>query len=121
MENIGRLPSVTKRFDDLSNEKQFQFAFYCDFCGAKYRIDPIPFSVPNAPETFKDFTETQKLIWESEHDDAYERANQEALITFARCRSCGKMLCDDCALDYNNLLCPDCGKTKNTEVMEHGK
>ncbi|HBU11980.1 MAG TPA: hypothetical protein DEB31_04415 [Clostridiales bacterium] len=108
MENGGRLPSVTKKIDDLSGALKFQFMFYCDYCGAKYRIVPIPFSVPDAPERVEDFTEAQKLIWESEHEDAYERANREALVTFRKCTVCGKTVCEDCAPENKQPVCPAC-------------
>ena len=104
----ARLPSVTRRIDDDSDPCKFQFTLYCDLCGLKYRSESIPFSVRDAPLTFDDFSNAQKLIWESEHDDAYERANQSALLTFTRCSNCGCAVCEDCITDCANPVCNDC-------------
>jgi len=108
MTGDNRLPSVTKRIDDESDAKQFQFTLYCDCCGMRFRNQPIPFSVASAPDRFEDFTLIQRMIWEAEHDDAYERANQHALITLFRCAVCGSAVCEDCATDYDTPVCPDC-------------
>ena len=104
------LPSVTKKIDDDSDEKIFQFTFYCDLCGTKYRSESIAFSVQDAPCKFNNFTNAQKLIWGSEHEDAYERANQCALLVFTRCRICGDTFCEDCAADCGDSICAACAK-----------
>lgn len=108
----GWLPSVTKRMDDASNAKSFQFTLYCDCCGERYETAPIPFSVADAPETLGAFTEAQRMIWEAEHEDAYERANQYALIAFTPCTICGRAICEDCAIDSERPTCPDCKKKR---------
>jgi hypothetical protein len=114
MAREGWLPSVTKRFDDESDAEKFQFTLYCDCCGERYRTEPIPFSAAGAPDKTEDFTEAQRMIWEAEHEDAYERANQYALITFTPCSDCGRAICEDCAIDWERPVCPDC-KKKRTE------
>lgn len=104
------LSSVTKRIDDTSTAKNFQFILYCDSCGERYDTKPIRFSVADAPDKLESFTELQKMIWETEHEDAYERANQYALITFTPCTNCGRAICPDCAIDWECPTCPDCQK-----------
>jgi hypothetical protein len=98
--------------DDESDARKFQFVFYCDCCGEKYRASPILFSVLNTPDHFENFTAAQKLIWEAEHDDAYERAHQHALLDFTACKVCGRMICEDCATPYQHPVCPDCREKK---------
>ena len=117
----GRLPSVTKRIEDESNVKQFQFSLFCDCCGVRFRTEPIPFSVKDAPERADDFTTAQKMIWEAEHDDAYERANQNAMITFNRCMICGAAVCEDCVCDSDRPICPKCRKQENVILLEIGR
>ena len=109
----ARLPSVTRRMDDDSDTRGFRFTLYCDRCGAPYRAETIPYSVRDAPRRFEAFTKAQSLIWESEHGDAYERANQHALLAFTRCRICGGAFCEDCAIDCADDLCADCAKNSN--------
>ena len=36
------------------------------------------------------------MLWEQEHQAAFEQANLEAHFHFNRCPLCGKWVCDDC-------------------------
>lgn len=98
---------------DESNAKQFQFTFYCDCCGMGFQTQAIPFSAANAPNRCEDFTVAQKLIWDTEHEDAYERGNREALIRLPNCEDCGKHICDVCSGEFlEDTVCPDCRKKR---------
>lgn len=104
-----RLPPLTKRMTDESDTMRFCFTFYCDCCGAGYRTQDIFFSQEKAPVSFKDFTNAQKLIWNAEHEDAYERGNRSALLVFTPCEECGKYICETCAGELEtDTLCPAC-------------
>lgn len=104
-----RLPPVTKRMTDESDTKRFRFTFYCDFCGAGYLTQDILFSAETAPDRFEDFTNSQKLIWDAEHEDAYERGNRSAMLVFIPCEECGKYICETCGGELeSDTICPEC-------------
>jgi hypothetical protein len=116
MEKNQGLPPVTRRMTDESGAKKFLFTFYCDFCGAGFQTSAIPFSVANAPERREKFTTAQKLVWDSEHEDACERGNREALIRFPPCEDCGQHICDICGGELaEDRVCPDCRKKRGEQ------
>jgi hypothetical protein len=102
--------------DDESDAKKFQFIFYCDCCGQGYRTPPIPFSVRVAPDNTEDFTPAQRLIYETEYEDAYERGNLDALTTFVTCEICGRRVCEDCAEGGRGYVCRNCRAKPKDEL-----
>ena len=113
MLNKSFLPPLTQKITDESTIKEFIFTFYCDHCGTGYQTPPIPFTGAIKDGDLKHLTKTQKLIWEAEHEDAYERANQRALLIFTPCAQCGKMICEDCQDELAKVtLCPTCRNNK---------
>jgi hypothetical protein len=95
--------------DDESDAKKFQFVFYCDCCGQGYRSAPIRFSVAGTSDHIENFTAAQKLIYEAEYEDAYERGNRNALITFKPCEVCRRRVCEDCTDGQEfDHICSDC-------------
>ena len=121
MGKIGGLPPVTKKMTDESDEKKFQFTFYCDCCAAGFRTLEIPFSAANAPPRFKDFSGAQRLIWDAEHEDAYERGNREALIRLPACEDCGRHICEICNGEFaEDTLCPDCRGIRDMQNYNMG-
>jgi len=81
------LKPITKRYDDLSTPDSFQFVFYCDRCGAIWKSGERGFEPP-ADEQIR------PILWNREHEEAYEQANREAVAWFSR-SGCGR-ICDDC-------------------------
>jgi hypothetical protein len=112
------LPSITRKLDDESDAKVFQFVFYCDCCGQGYRTAPIPFSVRDAPDRTEEFTPAQKLIYETEYDDAYERGNLDALSVFEVCETCGRRICEDCSEGGIGYVCRDCRAKQEDEAKQ---
>lgn len=111
---MGRLPSITKKMTDESNDRQFQFTFYCDTCGKAFQTSIIPFSgaSDNDISFEKRSPYIKSLIWYSEYEDAFERSNKEALIRFNYCNACGKYFCSDCAGDIIvDTICLKCKKS----------
>lgn len=101
------LPPVTKRYDDCSTDQWFRFSFYCDECGAKWESEQYPFSMQDANPKSDGDKNALALLWKTEHDAAYERANTEALFQFNRCPACGKRVCDKCFLVTEDV-CSSC-------------
>lgn len=102
------LSPVTKKITDHSTDYSFEFTFHCDLCGKKWRSTLLQYS--NKAEALN--KSALALLWQTEHDAAYERANQEAIRQFNRCPKCGKMVCNECfILDVDpdeNDLCKEC-------------
>lgn len=98
------LKSVTKRFHDQSTDTAFRFVFYCDLCGKAWESDAYPFDDPFAGNAEGGEKRARDILWRTEHDAAYERANLEARLHFNRCERCGKNVCDDC---YELCVCSD--------------
>ena len=90
------LPPVTRKFKDLSTERYYQFAFYCDACGAVWTSERYPFCGQRETPMGAEEQKAMDLLWKTDHTAAYERANQEAMLHFNKCPLCGKRVCDDC-------------------------
>ncbi|MBU9728464.1 hypothetical protein [Diplocloster modestus] len=103
------LPPLTKRFRNESDNKTFRFTFYCDYCGTGYQAPTTPFSGAGEVRDDAELPPLQRLLWQTEYEDAYERANRQALYHFTRCAECGKVVCEDCLDEFEDIpLCPDC-------------
>lgn len=103
------LKPITRRYHDMSVYKYFQFEFYCDRCGSNWTSEKYPFSLAeDKPKTLSE-KETRYIIWKVEHDNAYERANVEAVLHFNKCLECGMRVCDMCYSELDNN-CLDCDK-----------
>lgn len=108
------LPPITKQYKDLSTTQYFQFRFYCDCCGDYWDSEKYPFSLRDETPKSKERKTVYELIWQSEHYDAYERANNEAAFHFNLCRKCGKRVCQDC-FEELDFYCKECAKGNQTE------
>lgn len=115
----SRLPALTEKCTDESTEREFRFTFYCECCGTGFQTPALPFSGADGVGGFHTFTTAQTLIWQAEHEDAYERANQQAMFYFQPCMGCGKKICEDCTDELaDEALCPDCRRARREEVGE---
>lgn len=111
------LPPITKKYVDLSTKDYFLFRFLCDCCGDFWESEKYPFSQCDKAPKNSDEQYVQELIWRSEHDAAYERANNEALFHFSKCSNCGRRLCDKC-FDEGYFICKQCGAREKTKKGE---
>lgn len=103
------LPSITKRYNDHSTYRFFQFSFYCDECGSVWTSEQYPYSLRDSLPSGPGEEYAHNIIWKAEHDTAYERANTEALFHFNLCTECGKRVCDNCFSEFNSV-CRKCSK-----------
>lgn len=110
------MEAITKRWEDESDMKLFKFSFFCDCCGKKAVTLEYKFESGFKPKLFmsEDERKARELIWQKDHDAAYERANNEAALQFTRCPKCGRRVCEDC---YSVLddLCTDCAKEERDQ------
>ncbi len=91
---------ATKRWEDRSTTKEFQFVFFCDCCQ-----QPILSPVYRSESGFRtkllisrSERRARELIWQRDHESAYERANLDMLQNHLhRCEICGEHICGDCA------------------------
>jgi len=124
MRNLG-IP-LTKHTDDLSDQGNFKFSFFCDCCEKNWISPSIPFSFGKF-SSFK-HEETMKLIWAWEHQMAFEQANLEAHFHFNNCSECNSWVCNACYEPENEEhsgRCKECsekkGKSKNTTRKKNHK
>ena len=97
---------ITRKYTNVSTEEAFQFVFYCDRCGKEWQSAPCAFDMKGF-----EHDNIRAMLWDKQHEDAYEHANREAGERFIRCPVCGCRVCDDCF--YN-------GPQMETLVEEHG-
>ena len=103
------LAPITKKMEDHSDEKQFSFSFCCDVCQQPWHSVPMNFSAGK----------TGSALWEREHEAAYERANQEAMLHFNRCPVCKQWVCDECFhMDESGDACESCLKQHDNQKKE---
>ena len=85
---------LTRQATDNSGEKNFTFSFFCDTCGREWKSQEKLFM--EGGFTGIKHEGTRKMLWEREHQAAFEQANLEAHMHFNCCPLCGKWVCDDC-------------------------
>lgn len=111
------LPPITEKYSDLSARTYFLFRFMCDCCGEYWESEKYPFSQRDAVPKTEDEKYAHDLIWMSEHEAAYERANNEAVLHFNRCKKCARRVCDKCFAELEDfcLECANKGQTREGE------
>ena len=109
------LKTITKLFRDRSTDRFFQFSFYCDSCGKEWTSEEYPFVHGFSDKLTEDERRAKEILWRSDHDAAFERANLEARLRLNACKSCGSVVCDECfAMEEEDDLCVDCASRKNS-------
>ena len=110
------LDAVTKKYGDASTEEQFHFSFFCDCCGKVVSTTKLAFHPGFEKKLFLSRTaqRARELVWQRDHDSAYERANVEALKKLNRCVMCGAAICNDCTVECDEAdgktVCVKCAK-----------
>lgn len=97
------LKPVTKKITDESQGGTYRFTFYCDICGNPWHNDPCS-SVTVSASVDEKACERAR-----DRNDAYERANHEAIFHFNRCPVCKRWVCQDCfRLLPEGDICKEC-------------
>jgi len=145
MGNDDTLIPFTDNFEDNSTDAGFQFTFFCDKCHEGYKTSfrkskttnrggllrtfgdaagtlgrltgksNIGYSLDRGTDVLGDRFDGQSAAWQKEHQQAFERAQNETKGRFNRCPKCTTWVCDNCwneAVD----LCIDCAPREGVEV-----
>lgn len=105
------LASITKKYCDHSTDKDFAFSFFCDYCGDEWKSEVYAFSLCDSPAETEAEKRAHEILWKAEHDAAYERANNEAILHFNKCQSCGDRVCDNCFCIFEDV-CLHCSPSE---------
>lgn len=101
------LRAFTELYTDESTETEFSFTFYCDICNNSWKSVPVPFSGREQKVLFGAVPVRKTGRWKQEHEQAFERANQEAMMHFNRCPICKRWVCDK-DFDIDDAACSIC-------------
>jgi hypothetical protein len=78
-------------------------------CGKEWRSDTYTFDLKGFELPIDE--KIRSMLWNQQHEEAYERANREAGAVFSRCQDCGCRICDDCLIQVElekDGKCKDC-------------
>lgn len=118
-----------RNYADQSTERGFQFEFYCDRCGSGYRTEfqtsatgMVSEALDVASGLFGGLMghvanvgdRVHSAAWEKAHDQAFEKAVQEAMPQFKQCRRCSQWV-DEICWNHERGLCKDCAPDVEAE------
>jgi hypothetical protein len=121
----------TRNHSDLSNNRGFQFEFYCDRCGSGFRTPfkpSITGSVTGALGTASnlfgsifnkaaDLSESVRSAnWERERDAAFQDAMKTLRPEFLQCPRCSSWVCKKSCWNAKRGLCKNCAPDLATEM-----
>lgn len=114
------LKSITKKMQDRSTDQFFKFSFYCDRCGKEWTSEPYSFEHSFSDNLTQAERSARDIMWRTDHDLAFQRANLEARLRFNQCGSCHNIVCDECfAMEEDDDLCVDCASRKNSPDQQN--
>jgi hypothetical protein len=116
------LIQFVNNYDDLSNERGYQFKFHCDKCGNGYMTQfqtstiGMAESVLNVASSFLSgfggagnaAHEVERAVGGRLHDAALARAVEEVRPNFRQCTRCGKWVCHQVCWNAQANLCEQC-------------
>lgn len=124
------LIQFTRNHQDHSTDHGFQFEFFCDRCGNGFRTHFEP-SAAGAVNSALDVASNllggflhrvsyaagtvRSAGWQKAWDVAFERAVQEAMPHFNKCKRCGHWVDEDC-WNKERGLCKDCAPDMQEEL-----
>lgn len=78
--------------------EKFEFTFHCDCCGKELATSVYSYDDKFPKKLFMSNSEKEarQIMYATEHEKAYERANAEAIKNLNKCSICGEMVCDCC-------------------------
>ncbi|HTF37349.1 MAG TPA: zinc ribbon domain-containing protein [Blastocatellia bacterium] len=124
----------TANHEDLSTDRGYQFKFLCDKCGNGYmsRFQPSLTGTAGgllraAGDIFGGILsnagnsayEVQRAVGGKAHDNAFEKAVEEAKVYFKQCTRCGKWICPDVCWNAKAGLCEACAPDFEEDFAAH--
>lgn len=121
-------------YEDLSNDKGYQFKFFCDKCRNGYMSKWTPSKAGLAGTVLRtagqifggilgsashSTYELQRMVGGPEHDAALRDAMEEGKKYFHQCTRCGKWVCPQACWNEKNRLCEDCAPNFDEQVASH--
>ena len=121
----------TKKYNDLSTERGFQFEFYCDRCNNGFRTPFKPFAmgmvsgaVDLANNLFGGFLgraadatdQVSSANYERAHDQAFLEAGQNLKPEFMQCPRCNSWVCKKSCWNNKKGLCKNCAPDLGVEM-----
>ncbi len=79
------------------------------------RLSNLGYGAGRATDILSERFEGRSPEWQKEHEQAFERAKNEAVRHFHRCPSCNKYVCDHC-FNEDEGLCTDCAPRQEIYV-----
>ena len=102
---------IRKCFIDNSDGDGFSFSLVCSECGKVWKSTPVRFSKAGENPQTESKRIIFRILYEREHEQALERAAEEAIGYFNFCPNCEKIVCDDCFLICEDLdICRSCAE-----------
>ena len=117
-------------YDDLSNDRGYQFKFHCDKCGngfmTQFETSTIGMaeSVLNVAGNFLSgwggagnaAHEVERAVGGKLHDAALARAVETARPNFRQCARCGRWVCQQVCWNGQANLCNECAPNFETQM-----
>ena len=116
------LIQFVRNYDDLSNDRGFQFKFHCDKCGNGYMTQfqnssiGVAESLLNVAGNFLGgwgravgaAHEVERMVGGRMHDAALSQAVEEVRPNFRQCTRCGHWVCHQVCWNAEANLCESC-------------
>jgi hypothetical protein len=125
------LVSFVNNYEDLSTDRGYQFKFFCDKCGNGHmsRFQQSVVGTAGAVlRTVGDFFggwasnvghsayDIQRSVGGKAHDDALQKAVDEAKQHFHQCSRCGRWVCPEVCWNDSANQCEGCAPDYNEEL-----
>jgi hypothetical protein len=127
---MARIP-FTSNYTDLSNQRGFQFQFFCRKCGngymSTYQANKLGFAqdAANAAASLlggifgraaSSANAIQNFVAGPQHDSALDAAVQEISPLFKQCTRCGQWVCEPVCWNKKAGLCENCAPDLDEEI-----
>ncbi len=121
----------TDNYEDLSNERGYQFKFYCEKCGNGY-VSSFQKSTTGAiagalgvvgnllggrmSSLAGTTDDIHRMAAGPQHDKALDEAVKEISASFKQCKRCGRWVCSEVCWNHERGLCKECAPELGEEM-----